>query len=170
MDGRVLVTYGSRMGSTAEIAATIADVLRARDLDVTLLPAADVQTVAPYGAVILGSPIYAGRWRRDALRFLERERAPLKRRRMWLFQVGVSMVGPDPDPDPTPAAVAALAAKVGAPRPVTFAGCLIPSTATGVLPRIMARLSPARGDHRDWPAIRAWATQVADQLSPSPVR
>jgi menaquinone-dependent protoporphyrinogen oxidase len=170
MDGRVLVAYGSRMGSTAEIAASIADVLRARGFDVTLLPADNVHTVAPYDAVILGSAIYAGRWRREAVELLERERMPLARRRVWLFQVGVSMVGPDPDPDPTPAPVAVLATRVGAQRPVTFAGCLIPSTAKGVLPRIMARVSPARGDHRDWQAIRAWAAQVADQLSPSPVR
>ncbi len=170
MDGRALVTYGSRMGSTAQIAATIAEVLRARGLDVTLLPAHCVQTVAPYDTVVLGSAIYAGRWRRDAIGLLERERAPLRHRRVLLFQSGLSTVGPDPDADPTPAAVASLARRVGAEPPVTFAGCLVPSSAKGLLPRVMARLSPARGDHREWAAIRAWSTQVAEQLIGTPVR
>lgn len=165
MDGRILVTYGSRMGSTAQIASAIADVLRTRGFVVTLLPAQQVHSVAPYDGVVLGSAIYAGRWRREAVALLARERIGLKRRRVWLFQSGVSMIGPDPDANPTPKLVTALAAEVDAPIPVTFAGCLIPATAKGLLARLMARFSPARGDHRDWDAIRAWANQIADQLS-----
>lgn len=165
MDGRILVTYGSRMGSTAQIASAIADVLRTRGFTVTLLPAQEVHSVAPYDGVILGSAIYAGRWRREAVQLLARERIGLKRRRVWLFQSGVSVVGPDPESNPTPKLVTALAADADAPTPVTFAGCLIPETAKGLLGRLMARVSPARGDHRDWDAIRAWATQIADELN-----
>lgn len=168
MDGRILVTYGSRMGSTAQIAAAIADVLRSRGFIVTLLPAQQVHSVAPYDGVVLGSAIYAGRWRREAVQLLNGERIGLKRRRVWLFQSGVSMIGPQPEADPTPKLVAALAAAANAPMPLTFAGCLIPATAKGLLPRLMARVSPARGDHRDWTAVRAWANEIADQLSEQP--
>lgn len=168
MNGRVLVTYGSRMGSTAQIAEAIADVLRTRGFVVTLLPAHQVHSVAPYDGVVLGSAIYAGRWRREATQLLDRDRIGLKRRRVWLFQSGVSMVGPEPEANPTPKLVASLAADINAPMPVTFAGCLVPATAKGLLARLMARVSPARGDHRDWAAIRAWANAIADQLTDRP--
>ena len=50
---RVLVTYASRHGSTAEIAERVGQVMR----------------------VVLGSAIYLGRWLRPARRFLRAEPA-----------------------------------------------------------------------------------------------
>lgn len=164
MNGRVLVTYGSKCGSTAEIAQVIAMELRLHGLDVTVLPAEEVDSVRPFEFVILGSAIYAGRWRRSAMHLLRRDRKLLMARRTWLFQSGLSVVGPGPWQDPTPKAVAAIAEELGTTRPVTFPGALLPETARGLLPRLMARGKSA-GEHRDWDRIRSWARSVGSEIA-----
>ncbi|EKX66863.1 hypothetical protein STRIP9103_08189 [Streptomyces ipomoeae 91-03] len=59
MTGTVLVTYGTTNGSTAQIAETIADVLRKEGLTVEALPARSVASVASYDAVMAGGGLYA---------------------------------------------------------------------------------------------------------------
>lgn len=164
MNGRVLVAYGSRMGSTAEIATAVAIGLRTQGLDVTIGAAKEVQSLEPYDVVVLGSAIYAGRWCRDALRLLRRERRVLSTRRVWLFQSGLSVTGPHPTVDPTPASVAKLAREIGSDLPMSFGGCLTAETAHGLLPRLMVRFGKAGGDHRDWDRIRDWSLQIAAEI------
>jgi menaquinone-dependent protoporphyrinogen oxidase len=162
MSTRALVAYATKSGSTAEIAQAIAAQLRLDELDVDVLPAERVTGLHSYGVVIVGSPLYAGHWRRPARRLLRREREALRHRQVWLFSSGLSGTGPAPAQDPTPKAVATLAAEIGAAAPVTFAGALLPATARGLVPRLMARKSG--GDHRDWAAIRTWAHEVATSV------
>ena len=67
---KVLVAYATKNGSTQQVAAAVAMALRGRGAEVTLLPArAAGETVAGYDLVVLGAPLYSGRWHRDAHRF-----------------------------------------------------------------------------------------------------
>jgi menaquinone-dependent protoporphyrinogen oxidase len=163
MTGRVLVTYASKMRGTEEIAEAIAREIRAHGLDVDVLAARAVDTLSPYRFVVIGSAIYAGRWRRDAMRLLRRNRAELTARQVWLFQSGLSVTGPGPVQDPTPVDVRDLAHAIGAGVPITFPGRLTRASARGILPRLMARQRTA-GDFRDWERIRRWAADVAEQI------
>jgi menaquinone-dependent protoporphyrinogen oxidase len=164
MNTKVLVAYASRMGSTAEIGEAIGAEIRTHGVAVDVLPARDVRTVHPYEFVVLGSAIYAGRWRRDAMVVLRREQLELMNRQTRLFQSGLSVVGPGPWKDPTPAAVHKLARTIGTATPVTFPGRLTRQTARGLLPRLMAR-QPLAGDHRDWERIRLWAADIGMQAA-----
>ena len=83
---RVLVAYGTKHGATAEIAEAIGKALIAAGLGVDVRRARRVRSLAPYQAVVLGSAVYAGRWRRDAMRLLRR--AELRERAVWLFSSG----------------------------------------------------------------------------------
>ena len=56
---RVLVTYASRMGSTAGIGEAIAERLRAAGLDVTVVPVSHAPDPEGFDAVVCGSAIYA---------------------------------------------------------------------------------------------------------------
>jgi menaquinone-dependent protoporphyrinogen oxidase len=58
MSGRVLVAYGSKFGSTAEIAQAIGTTLRVAGLEVDAERACDVRSLERYGAVVLGSAVY----------------------------------------------------------------------------------------------------------------
>ncbi|MCK8438262.1 hypothetical protein G3I77_36230 [Streptomyces sp. D2-8] len=88
MTGTVLVTCGSTNGSTAQIAETIAEVLRQNGRTVEALQARSVTSVASYDAVVAGGGLYAGRWQKPARRFLLRHRRALARRPLWLFSSG----------------------------------------------------------------------------------
>ncbi len=162
----VLVAFASKHGATAEIAQAIGDALQATGLRVDVQPAHSVRSLAPYRAVILGSAVYAGRWRREALRLLRRP--DLKGREVWLFSSGP--VGEDPD-DPAqaerwtkPAAVQTAAAAIGAHEVRVFGGRVAEDA--GFIRKKMARTMPAElRDRRDWQEITAWAQVIAGALT-----
>lgn len=163
MSRKILVAYASKMGATAEIAEAIGNDLRAYGHDVDVLDVAHVHTVEPYDAVVLGSAIYARRWRRSAVSFLRHNVDALRGRQVWLFHSGP--VGPDKDEQQDmPHAVRHLAHEIGATPAVTFSGRLEQATAKGFLARHLATGTLA-GDARDWARIHAWATDIAAAIT-----
>jgi len=162
----VLVTYASKMGSTKEIADAIGGRLAERGLVVDVRAAASVDAVDGYDAVVLGSAVYATRWRPEAVRFVRRFREALSARVVWLFESG--WVGKRPRTIVATPAGQRRAKSVGAPAPAVFGGRLDPALATGFLDRALAR--KLAGDSRDWDEIRAWADTVADALTTTPGR
>ena len=88
MDKKVLVAYATKYGATAEIAEKIGDVLRQSGLIAEVLPANQVRDLAPYAAVILGSGVYIGSWRKEAAQFLKTHEQALAQRPVWLFSSG----------------------------------------------------------------------------------
>jgi menaquinone-dependent protoporphyrinogen oxidase len=163
MQQHVLVAYDSYMGGTAGIARVITDELIRAGLEVDLRPAAAVDSVRGYDAVIIGSPLYYGRWRHDSMHLLRHRQGELSRRRVWLFQSGLSVIAPDAG-DVTPPEVNALAHSIHAVGPMTFGGRLTRQTARGVLPRLMARRSTGVGDFRDLDQVARWANSIAQAL------
>ncbi|MFR9802425.1 flavodoxin domain-containing protein [Pseudonocardia sp. RS010] len=168
----VLVVHASRHGGTAGIAVVVADELRAQGLTVDVATAADASaddvSLAGYRAVVLGSALYAGRWRRDAVRFLRRHAVMLRGRQVWLFQSGPCGPGAGRRAEagePEPTVVRRLREDVDAAPTVTFGGVLDPATARGFPARRMAR-GELGGDYRDDDRVREWARTVAAHLRP----
>ncbi len=89
MEPRVLVAYATRSGSTAELASTMAEVLRDRGARVDVYPARELDGLEPYEAVVLVAALYIGRLHRDARRFLKRHR-----RRLETLPVALLVPGP----------------------------------------------------------------------------
>jgi menaquinone-dependent protoporphyrinogen oxidase len=162
---QVLVAYASKHGSTVGIATAIAETLNARGLRATCTDADAVKDLEPYDAVILGSAVYARRWRAEARHFLRRFRHELAERPFWIFSSGP--VG-DPAKDDAkwmePAGVLAKAEALGMRGHVVFGGS-VPAEPHGMMMRSMAQNTPEEfRDRRDWVAIREWAEAVADTL------
>jgi len=163
--GRVLVAYGTKHGATAEIAEAIARTLRQSGLQVDVERARRVHSLVAYRAVVLGSAVYAARWRRDARRLLAN--AELRDRDVWLFSSGP--VGQD-EGDPKqaerwtkPQRVQRRAAELGVHEHVVFGGRLDESS--GFIARKMAqKIPPQLRDRRDWEQIEAWARSIAAAL------
>jgi menaquinone-dependent protoporphyrinogen oxidase len=163
----VLVTYGSRAGSTAEIAEWIADELRQAGCQVDLRRAADVDDVAGYQAVVLGAAVYAAGWHTDARQFAHRFAGQLPGRPVWLFSSGpLDTSADDGDLPPGPQAEAAMRA-LGARGHATFGGRLSEETRgwLGVLARRM-KSEEGAGDFRSPSRVRAWAREIAAEIHP----
>jgi menaquinone-dependent protoporphyrinogen oxidase len=157
----VLVTYATKMGATASIAAAIGIELRAAGFTVDVHEIGAVQAVTPYDAVVLGSAIYQGRWLPEAVRFLRRHGQLLRSRSVWLFHSGPLGASRRQD-QPVPADVQRLARELSAPPVKTFAGNL---RADVVLHS--TDLERLVGDSRDWTDVRTWSRQIAGALEPS---
>lgn len=87
---RVLVTFATRHGSTADVAEAIGDELRAAGLAVDVRPVRVRPPAANYDAVVVGGPMIAG-WHRAARRFLRRNRGPLSRVPIACFFTALSL-------------------------------------------------------------------------------
>ena len=172
----ILVTYASRHGSTQGIAERIATRLRASGLDADVRPAAEVGDASPYDAYVVGGAAYMFHWLKDATTFVQRNRALLAERPTWLFSSGpigtdaVDKQGRDVLETTVPKEFPRLRAAIRPRGEKVFYGALDPAAKpVGLAERFVSLLPAARdalpkGDFRDWPAIDAWADQIAGDL------
>lgn len=171
MTGPVLVAYGTKYGSTQQIAERIADTLREAGCRVELRRAGQVHAPDGYRAVVLGSAVYMARWRPEALRLLARlarhpQSAP---RDLWLFSSGP--VGEDSDAQTEradrwtrPTRVEHLATQLGVHEHVVFGGCISADDGGFMRKKMAQGTAPQWRDRRDWDAIEAWALTISAAL------
>ncbi|MFI8997650.1 flavodoxin domain-containing protein [Streptomyces sp. NPDC053542] len=183
---RVLIAYahGIKDGFTQSIAEEIAAVLREDGFDTELRPAAEVVSVGPYDAVVLGGALRANRWHRDARRFARRHAAQLRSRPVWLFSSGpAGTAASEPGAAPVRGASRAMN-RAGARGHITFGsrpvrhlrGLLDRSAADRDVGREADRdVDRGRGwpgdgrapaaDHQDMSRVRDWAHHIANEVN-----
>ena len=159
---KVLVAVGSKYGSTRGIADAIGAELSLQGFDVEVEDACDVLSVTAYDAVIVGSAIYGGLWRRDASALLTDHVDELKRRDVWLFSCGVREVK---EPGYATGEAERLAQLVGARERTTFAGALDYGRLNAGERVTIRVINPPLGDHRDFELVRDWARSIGATLS-----
>ena len=161
----VLVTAASRHDATREIAEAIAAGLAQRGVNADAHPLANVRSLEPYEAVVVGSAVYMGRWLKPARKFLEDNAEVLARMPVWLFSSGP--LGPPgqqiPEDDPTD--LPHMLAITGAREHRVFAGRLEKSR-LGLAERAAVRAVRAvEQDSRDWSEIDGFAAEIAAVLT-----
>ncbi len=155
---RILVTYATKHGSTAEIAQAIGKELSAAGLSVEVKELKNVQSPAGYDAVVIGGPIYAGRVMADVKKFVGRHRDKLAAMPVAAFAVGLSPASKDEKQIGD--ATKALADAVAPLQPVSstlFAGSLDPEKLGFIERKMIGMVKSPTGDFRDWDAIASWA-------------
>ncbi len=171
MDRKVLVAFASTHGSTQEVAADIAGVLRGQGLAIDLQPARDVRSLEGYGAVVLGAPLYMFHLHKDALRFLSRHRVALSGGMpLAVFAGGPFGKGDGNEwqevrkslinelakfPWLAPVSVQVIGGRFD-PAHLRFPWNLVPA---------LKNMPPS--DLRDWDAIRAWAKSLVLKFQPA---
>jgi len=167
MKTQVLVTYATKYGATAEIAEKIGQVLRQAGLRTDVLPANRVSDPTQYTAVILGSAVYIGRWRKEAAKFLKTNEKALAEQPLWLFSSGPTGKG-----DPVkltegwrfPKNLQSIAKNIK-PRDIKLFHGNVDTKKLNFIQKFMIKKVEAPvGDFRDWNAITSWATAIADVL------
>jgi len=88
MTMRALVAYGTKYGATAEIARRIGEAPDRGGFQPDVKAADDAGDPGSHGAVVLGSAVYIGRWRKPAVKYLKTFEAALAERPVWLFSSG----------------------------------------------------------------------------------
>jgi menaquinone-dependent protoporphyrinogen oxidase len=167
MNGKILVTYASKYGATKEIAEKIGQVLREAGHVVDVLPVDKAASLEPYGAVVLGSAVYIGGWRKGAARFLKANEKALAEKKVWLFSSGPTGKG-----DPVelvkgcrfPKALQHIADRVQPHDIVLFQGAAFPEKLSAINRWMMKKVKAPLGDFRDWNAISIWAGTIAAKL------
>jgi menaquinone-dependent protoporphyrinogen oxidase len=155
----VLVAYATRHGSTREAAEEIAATLQALGATVELREARDVRgpggfvrgLPGSWSLVVLGAPLYSGRWHRDAHRFLRRHRKDLAGVPVAVFGLGPRSAGKQ----------AWQRSQAQLDRAVAKHKWLTPTAA-----KVFGGADPPgkrpRRDLRDWARIEAWAASIAN--------
>jgi len=167
MKTKVLIVYGTRYGATAQIAERISETLLERGVDVDLFEAGRAPDPAPYSAVVIGSAVYIGRWRREVSRFLKSNEKALSEKPVFLFSSG-----PTGEGDPVkltrgwsfPGKLKPVADRI-APRDIALFHGAIDTDNLNFLSKWMIRKVEApSGDYRDWRMIESWASGIADDV------
>lgn len=159
---RVLVTAASRYGSTAEIAKKIGEVLVAAGIEAEVRLPGEIESVASYDGVVLGSGVYAGRWLASARELVDREAEGLSTRPVWLFSSGP--VGDPAKPAAEPVDVDAIRKRTKAIDHRVFAGKLDRQQLGFGERAIVLAVHAAEGDFRSWEAVTEWASEIAAAL------
>lgn len=161
MNAKILITYATRCGSTAEIAQSIAEVFCERGAHVNVLPLGDVKSIDGYQAVVLGSAIRIGAWLPEAVKFVEENQARLKRMPTAFFTVHLNNTGDDEASRAARSAYLDPVRKLVTPAAEAFFAGVGDFSKVNLLERMMAKFvkSPV-GDFRDWAKIHAWAETV----------
>ena len=174
MEGKILVAYATKYGSTREVAEAVATALTEKGLPVDLQPARSVRSLDRYNAVVLGAPLYIGKMHGDARSFLSRHQQALILRPPAIFALGPTE-NVEKDWQEIQAALEAEIAAYGWLKPAAlklFGGKLDPSkfrfpdSLLKIIPASPLRDKPA-SDIRDWPAIRAWAESLERLFAPA---
>jgi menaquinone-dependent protoporphyrinogen oxidase len=160
VSARVLVAYATKLGSTGEIAETIAQGLRDSGHHALAVPTRDVRTLDDWDAVILGSAVYAAHWQKDARVFCERFREDLTARPLWLFSGGPLDRRLGRADQPITPNGAEITAGLGARGHRTFGGRLSPNAAVDLQVLQTHRI----GDYRDWQSIVEYAYRIGKEL------
>jgi menaquinone-dependent protoporphyrinogen oxidase len=168
MKNRLLIAYGSRCGSTGEVAEAIGQVLSMAGAAVDVRLVKDVNDLSPYQGVIVGSAIRMGKWLPEAVEFVKTHQHTLSRLPVAYFAVCLTMKDDtvenrrkamgflDPVhkqfPQVRPAHIGLFAGAVDYGK-LSFAYSLI----------LKVKGAP-EGDFRNWEAIRTWAAAVRPAL------
>ncbi len=168
MEKQVLIAYASKYGSTAEIAERIGEVLIEKCLSVEVTEVNNVHDLSTYRAVILGSAVYIGRWRKDAIRFMKVFEKDLIGKRVWIFSTGPTGKG-----DPVellegwnfPKALKPIVEKIQPEDIKVFHGAVDMEKLNSLHRYMVKKVKAPVGDFRVWADIIVWAEGIADKIN-----
>ena len=170
----ILVAFASAHWSTKGIAEEIADRLAKGGFRASVRPVSEVDSVAAYEAVVLGSAIHNQEWLAPAAEFLERHTHDLAQKPVWLFSV--SSVGETSSffsprvsglvrrHRPDAKAITRARDAIHPRDHHHFAGA-VQRGQWGRMGDLLLKLcGGSNGDHRDWHDVDEWSARILREL------
>jgi menaquinone-dependent protoporphyrinogen oxidase len=167
MEQKILVAYATKYGATAEIAKRLGETLQGEGFAVEVVPVKKAGAPDQYTAVVLGSAVYIGSWRKEAATYLQDNEAALAKLPVWLFSSG-----PTGEGDPAellkgwrfPPALQPVADRIQPREIAVFGGELDPAKMNFLEKMMIKNVKAPTGDFRDWDAVDTWAKGIAAAL------
>jgi menaquinone-dependent protoporphyrinogen oxidase len=173
---KVLVIYGSRWGSTAEVAKKIGLTLTQEGCIVEVINAKkNPKKLEPYDLIIIGSGMRADKWTKETLVFLEKNAKFLQNRKTALFVSCQMADREEPEiRDKAKKQYLQDTAERYALKPIAygfFGGFIDFSQSHGLIVDVMVRVNRKSlrkngldttkiHDTRDWNTIETWAREI----------
>ena len=169
---KALVAYASDCGSTGEVAEAIGQVLCDSGMAVDVRLVESVKDLSSYQTAVIGSPVHAGKWLPEAVKFMEKNQKVLSQMSVAYFLTCLTLYKSN---DQTHSKARSYLDPVldmfPQVKPVDmglFAGVLDYSKLsfiTGMIVKSkMKKKEVPEGDHRNWDAIRSWAKGLSSNL------
>ncbi len=173
---KALIVYGTRGGATKQIADEMSKVLDGQGIVATVKDAGDTRgiDVNAFDLVIVGSSVWMGSWKKEAVTFMKKNVNALAGKKVALFSSGVAGDNPEKTAADINNNKAKVTAEVPSIKPLAFAyfGALYdfntPNFFAKFFVKAMKKEFEKKGvdtskpvDHRDWDAIRKWTADVA---------
>jgi menaquinone-dependent protoporphyrinogen oxidase len=167
INNRILITYASRSGITAEIAAAIGKTFFQNGIQAEILPMQEVKDLSQYQAVVAGSAIRNRAWLPEAMEFMKTHRSVLSQKPFATFTVCITLAMSNSE-QYRKAVLGWIQPMRAQVKPVSeglFAGRLDFSRLPFNWDTLKLRAVVALGifpkeDRRDWNAIQAWSESI----------
>jgi menaquinone-dependent protoporphyrinogen oxidase len=166
MTGKILVAYGTRAGSTAEVADAIGKNLAQGGVDADVRPVKNVNNLSGYRALVLGSAVRAGKLLPEVTSFVKTHKEELRKMPVAYFVVGMTLREDTPEKrkvvnaylDPlrlevTPVDAGLFAGKMDYSKLGFFEKFIIKNI-----------IKTPEGDLRNWQEINNWAQRLLPKL------
>jgi menaquinone-dependent protoporphyrinogen oxidase len=166
---KALVLYGTRAGSTAEVADFVGKTLSETGWSADVERVVAARDLSGYQAAVIGSAIRTGNVLREVREFVKVHRVELQRIPVSYFVVCMTLR--EDTPERRAKASAFLDPLRSEVKPVDvglFAGKMDYSQLGGITKLMAKSHHMPEGDFRDWRVIAAWARQLALSL-PVPI-
>jgi menaquinone-dependent protoporphyrinogen oxidase len=162
--GKVLIVYSSKTGSTGEIAGFMKQEFEKNGVSVDLRRVKEVKNLVHYDKIVIGSPIYMGKWNTEATDFLKSNKAVLDKKKCYFFLVAMSAGDPDPKKSEQTEKYLEKERTIVKPRlEGRFAG-RIDFKKLNLFHRMISKMVGAKEeDRRNWKAIAEWVRLVASE-------
>lgn len=167
MTNKILITYASKHGSTAEIAEKIHEIFTNHGLKCEIKSVEDVNDISAYETIVLGSAVYIGQWRKSTVKFLKKNEETLIKKKLWLFSTGPTGKG-----DPVellkgwkyPDALKDTIDKISPEEITVFHGALNEAKLNTFEKMTIKMVKAPMGDYRDWEQVKLWANDIIKSL------
>lgn len=167
---KILVTYGSWMGSTAEVAERLGKVMRELGAQVDVIDGKQLKSAAGYDAVVIGTAVRAGMVPAATRKALRKAAHDASGKPTAGFVVCAAMT--DPNNAKRESESAEYLTKVVAKFPAVqmlavkpFAGAFLFENGRGLMAKMVEKMAARGKDFREWEAIEAWAREIYPRLA-----
>lgn len=176
---KTLVIYGTRYGTAEEIAEKITETLREEDVEVDLVNSKDKKDfdLTSYDLVVVGSGIKIGKWTKNSLNFLKKNKTELANKKVALFVTCGAANIEKTSAEGQIKYLDNVANEYLINKPVStglFGGVYDPEANHGLLFKMVKRsikkdmikqgLDPnQKQDYRDWDKIKKWTLSLLNE-------